>query len=182
MTWRTVTCFALLRKMHLETHMFKCHIKGIGGPGAPHLFELSRMSDLRLLGWCRHLPWVHVFSLAHVQHWQTQTKKWTYSCHREISCLIYTDTCVTVRIDPWPAQLQILASIQPQIWARAFWCGAQDSHANIFEHTALDGFQFVVVWWQNPFEFRLFSSVSGQSASAAMKSSSQWTSYTYLLL
>lgn len=45
------TAHTLCRKMHFETHMQAVHVKGIGGPGAPHLFELSRLSDVRCLSY-----------------------------------------------------------------------------------------------------------------------------------
>ena len=37
------------RKGHFEKYMAAAHVKGIGGPGAPHVFDLSRVADLGAL-------------------------------------------------------------------------------------------------------------------------------------
>lgn len=33
------------RKGHYSHHLSNAHLKGIGGPGAPHLFRLERVRD-----------------------------------------------------------------------------------------------------------------------------------------
>ena len=38
-----------VRKCHYDHFMASAHIKGIGGPGAPHCFRLERISDAGLL-------------------------------------------------------------------------------------------------------------------------------------
>lgn len=34
-----------VRKCHYDHYMASAHIKGIGGPGAPHCFRLERIAD-----------------------------------------------------------------------------------------------------------------------------------------
>ena len=36
------------RKEFLRHHMDGVHVKGLGGPGAPHVFSLQRIGDLKM--------------------------------------------------------------------------------------------------------------------------------------
>lgn len=49
------------RKGHLEKYMEAAHVKGIGGPGAPHTYDLSRIGDLgSWLNQCPFKPFVNI--------------------------------------------------------------------------------------------------------------------------